>query len=256
MKISIVTISFNQKQYLGECIDSILNQQGCAFEYIVVDPGSTDGSRELIESYGDRIVQVFEPDSGPAHGLIKGFENATGDVLGFINSDDYLLPDALKSVLEFFIENGDSCFVTGQGYTEHSRASDTTPRRTRIRPQPLTTQNMLHRSAVLFQQATFFPTQLYRQVNGFNPANRTCWDYELFLRFLLLGAKHRVIKHDLAVFRLYEESISGSGRLTEKYLQDLDQLFFEVTGHTRNRTDKLFTYYLRLRRELSRWFSR
>ena len=105
MKISIVTISYNQEKYLRECIESILNQKDCELEYIVVDPGSTDGSRELIESYGDRILHVFERDNGPADGLNKGFAKATGDIYGFINSDDYLLPQALHHISQFFLQN-------------------------------------------------------------------------------------------------------------------------------------------------------
>jgi glycosyltransferase involved in cell wall biosynthesis len=255
MKISIVTISFNQKKYLAQCLESILSQDRCELEYIVVDPGSTDGSRELIESYGDRIVRVFEPDGGPAAGLIKGFARATGDVFGFVNSDDYLLPNALYAVSVFFNNNSGQCFMTGSGYIENSTGQVVQNRQKKIHPSPLTSQSMLYRSAVMFQQATFFPATLYRQVNGFNPQNRTCWDYELFLRFLLVGAKHTVVDSELAVFRLSDESISGSGRLTQQYLSDLDQIFIECTGRERSIKDKAFTYYLRLCRELRRYLA-
>ena len=247
MKISIVTISFNQEKYLPACIESILSQTNCDLEYIVVDPGSSDLSRAIIESYGDRIVKVFEKDAGPADGLNRGFARATGDIYGFINSDDYLLPGALKEVTKIFKAGGDNMFLTGGGFTE-----DETGARTRIRPNQLTAKGMLHRSDVMFQQSTFFPARLYKQVGGFNTSNHTCWDYELFLRFLLLGATHQVTPRDLAVFRLYQGSISGSGRLETKYFQDLDKLFIECMGRERNARDKLLTYYLRLKRVLGR----
>lgn len=247
MKISIVTISFNQEKYLRQCIESILSQTDCDLEYIVVDPGSTDGSRALIESYGDRIIKVFEPDKGPADGLNQGFKSATGEILGFINSDDYLLPNALRHVSEYFKKRGLQNFVTGQGYTE-----DAIGRLRRIRPKPLTVQSMLHRSAVLFQQGTFFPASTYKDVGGFNVSNSTCWDYELFLRFLLTGLKHEVISQDLAIFKLHEGSISGSGRLTAQYLQDLDKLFIEVYGRKRGIIDRILTQILRVKRELTR----
>ena len=97
LKISIVTLSFNQRAYLQEAIDSVLSQGYLDLEYIVVDPGSTDGSRDLIKSYGDRIAHcIFEPDRGAADGLNKGFERATGDVFGFLNADDLLFPGALR----------------------------------------------------------------------------------------------------------------------------------------------------------------
>ena len=247
MKISIVTISFNQEKYLSACIESILNQTDCELEYIVVDPGSKDGSRAIIDSYGDRIVKVYEKDDGPADGLNRGFARATGDIYGFINSDDYLLPGALKEITDIFQTDGTNTFVTGGGFTEDEKGS-----RTRIYPNQLTAKGMLHRADVMFQQATFFPANLYKQIKGFNTANDTCWDYELFLRFLLLGARHQVTKKDLAVFRLYQGSISGSGRLEAKYLQELDTLFVACVGRKRNAMDKLLTYYLRLKRKLSR----
>ena len=247
MKISIVTISFNQRKYLRACMDSILNQEGCDLEYIVVDPGSTDGSRELIESYGDRIVRVFEPDDGPADGLSRGFARATGDVFGFINSDDYLLPGALAVVTEFFREHPTGVFMTGHGYSEVESGL-----RTRVYPNVLTIAVMLHRADIIFQQSTFFPATLYRKAGGFNLGNGTCWDYELFLRFLLGGATHQVIERDLAVFRLHQGSISGSGRLEERYFRDLDTIFEATLGRKRGRIDRIKTFLLRAMRELPR----
>ena len=246
MKISIVTISFNQKKYLKQCIDSVLNQTDCVLEYIVVDPGSTDGSRELIDSYGNVITKIFEPDKGPVDGLIKGFERATGEIFGFVNSDDYLLPHALMHVTGYFNQHSAEKFVTGLGYSENA-----TGLQSPIKARELTQNNMLHRAAVLFQQATFFRADLYRQVGGFDVDNTTCWDYELFLKFLISGARHQVMNHDLAVFRLHPESISGSGRLTSVYLSELDRLFIKYKGRTRGLGDRLYTGVLRLQRELS-----
>jgi glycosyltransferase involved in cell wall biosynthesis len=249
MKISIVTISFNQIRFLKTCIDSILNQTDCSLEYIVVDPGSTDGSRELIESYGDSIIKVFEPDNGPADGLNKGFARATGEIYGFINSDDYLLPGALNRVRDFFFMHPQNAFMTGQGFTENEFAQ-----RTPVRPSVLTTQAMLHRSAVIFQQTTFFLAEQFKKIGGFNQQNRTCWDYELFLNLLQQQATHYVVREELAVFRLYQGSISGSGRLEKKYFEELDALFVKYVGRPRNVFDKLHTTALRTRRELSRRF--
>lgn len=247
MKISIVTISFNQRPYLKTCIDSILSQTGCNVEYIVVDPGSTDGSRELIESYGDAIIKVFEPDDGPADGLNKGFARATGDVYGFINSDDYLLPGALQNVAQFFQSHPKDSFVTGHGFTETESGQ-----RIPIYPSILSKKSMLYRSAVVFQQGTFFPAQLFDLVGGFNKFNQTCWDFELYLDILNHGAVHYVADDNLAVFRIYQESISGSGRLERTYFEELDALFFKHNGRSRNFFDKIYTLYLRVVRKLAK----
>lgn len=251
MKVSIVTISYNQAQYLPACIESILNQTACEIEYIVVDPGSTDDSRAIIDSYGDRIIKVFENDFGPADGLNKGFAKATGDIYGFINSDDYLLPDALKQVVDFFSKHGDQAFVTGHGYSDTDGGA-----KVQIYPSVLTAETMLYQSAVLFQQATFFSAKLFKQAGGFNINNKTCWDFELFLNFLLAGAKHSVLPNDLAAFRLHADSISGSGRVKAQYFAELDQLFLQHLGRNRHSLDMVFTFYLRLKRELARQFAK
>lgn len=249
MKISIVTISFNQREYLQECIESILSQTECELEYIVVDPGSSDGSRALIESYGDKIIKVFAQDQGPADGLNQGFKRATGEIYGFINSDDYLLPGALKRIHAHFCAHGLNGFVTGRGY-----AKEVSGEFRKILPRRLTKETMLHRADIVFQPATFFPANAFKKANGFNVANKTCWDYELFLHFLLYGLRHEVLPVEVAVFRLHDGSISGSGRMTERYLRDLDAIFFQVCGRRRGLVDKLNTQFLRIKREvLSRW---
>ena len=117
MKFSVVTVSFNQRQYLEEALTSVLGQDYPSVEYIVVDPGSTDGSRELIASFHDRLASViFEADQGAADGLNKGFERASGDIFGFLNSDDALLPGAMKTVKRAFEQNPDCDIVMGNGF--------------------------------------------------------------------------------------------------------------------------------------------
>lgn len=225
MKITIVTISYNQIKYLQRCMESILCQENTDIEYIVVDPGSTDGSRELIESYGDRIVKVFEKDNGPADGLNRGFARATGDVCGFINSDDYLLPGALRAINDYYTQYGLNSFISGPGFIleKSGRFKPISPTRMELRP-------LLFGACTVFQQGTFFPAEFFRAVGGFNPENRTCWDGELFRDFLAAGFEHRLIDQPLAVFRLHEGSISGSGRLEEAYRADCMRLFEKAMG--------------------------
>lgn len=96
--LSIITPSFNQAAFLPQTLDSVLNQKYPKLEYIVIDGGSTDGSREIIESYSDRLTfWVSEKDRGQVHALNKGFQRATGDWVGWQNSDDFYLPGAFES---------------------------------------------------------------------------------------------------------------------------------------------------------------
>ncbi len=114
MKVSIVTISFNQAEFVERAIQSVLAQDYPDIEYIVVDPGSTDGSREIIERYRSQISKIIlRPDRGAADGLNGGFAEATGDIFGFLNSDDMLLPGAISSAAASLDKHKDIDIVSG-----------------------------------------------------------------------------------------------------------------------------------------------
>lgn len=101
--ISLVTPSFNQAQFLGATLESVFQQQYPALDYVIVDGGSTDGSRELIAQHSSRFSWwCSEPDGGMYAALNKGFAHTRGEIMGWLNSDDILLPGALHTVGEIF----------------------------------------------------------------------------------------------------------------------------------------------------------
>lgn len=242
MKISIVTISFNQSAYLRRCIDSILSQDYDDLEYIVVDPGSTDGSREIIQSYGDRIVKVFEKDAGAADGLNKGFAHATGEILGFINSDDELLPGALRAISLAFKQHPTAGAISGCGYFIDAAGQRIKP----IVPSKFTARRYALGAVTLFQQGTFFKKSAFIEVGGFNKDNKTCWDGELFLDIAMTGKRFFTIPNDVALFRIHDASITGSGRLNEPYARDSERLFSKVFMRNRSHSDKYLMLFARL----------
>lgn len=102
-KISLVTPSFNQGPYLEETILSVLNQNYPNLEYYVIDGGSTDGSLDIIRKYAGRLSGwVSEPDRGQAHAINKGWQRCSGDLFGWLNSDDYLAEDTLHRVADVY----------------------------------------------------------------------------------------------------------------------------------------------------------
>ena len=236
MRISVVTISFNQAGFLARAIDSVLGQAWPDKEYIVVDAGSTDGSREIIAGYGARLDRtVLEPDRGAADGLNKGFALATGEVLCFLNSDDEFLPGAFERIADEFSRRPHADFVSGCGYFVDAGGK----RLGRVVPTRLSVVDYVYGSCTVFQQGTFFRRRCLDGTGGFNPENRTCWDGELFLDFARAGFRHEVVYRDLALFRIHGASISGSGRAVDAYRRDVLRLFAKVKGRRPTHGDRV-----------------
>ena len=113
-RISVITPSYNQGEYLEATLRSVLDQDYEELEYVVIDGGSTDGSVQIIERYASRLAYwVSEPDRGHAHALNKGFERATGDILCWINSSDMYYPWTLRTVAEVFTQLPGVEWITG-----------------------------------------------------------------------------------------------------------------------------------------------
>ncbi len=113
-KISIVTPSYNQGQFIERTILSVINQNYPNLEYIVIDGGSTDNTVDIIKKYEDKITYwVSEKDEGQTDAINKGMQKATGDIICWINSDDVLLPRSLSFIDNYFRENKDVELVNG-----------------------------------------------------------------------------------------------------------------------------------------------
>lgn len=245
MKISIVTVSYNQAQFLERAMCSIIEQDHNGLEYIVVDPGSTDGSRDIIGRYRNKIAKiVFEPDRGPADGLNKGFAGARGEVFGFLNSDDVLEPGTLSQVVQYFeahpkvdVISGHSWIIDAEGNIQRRFLSD----RYSLRMAS-------YGASILSQASTFFRADVFRRAGGFNIDNRVSWDAELYVDMALAGARFALVPQYWSRFRIHGNSLTGSGKLRSMHRTAQERRFRRITGREPRSFDPLLRFsalYLR-----------
>jgi glycosyltransferase involved in cell wall biosynthesis len=214
--LSIVTISFNQAKFLHGCLDSVCTQKAPGIDYIVVDPGSTDGSREILRDYADQGLidtLLLEPDSGPADGLNKGFAAARGDLFAYLNSDDLFAEGAFEYVQRYFAAHSDVDVLCGaiRMIDDKGRASLRSRTADRFDVRRYATG-----VCTVGQQATFFRRSIFEKAGGFNVTNRIAWDGELLVDMALAGGRYQTTRKLLGDFRIYGASITGSKNYSER----------------------------------------
>lgn len=242
LRISIVTISYNQAEFLERTIKSVIAQEYPAIEYIIVDPGSTDGSREIIQRYRSIISTViYERDSGAADGLNRGFAVSTGDVLGFLNSDDVLYPGAVSNAIAFLNSNQDVDVVSG-----HAKIIDRHDKVLRlVYSDRMSVKKYLYGSVVLMQPSTFFRRSTFLKAGGFNVDNKATWDGELFLEMARAGATFELCDTIWSGYRLHSQSITSSRKMEQNAAADYNRIFRLIVGRNFNRRDKVLQILFR-----------
>ncbi len=214
LKITVVTPSFNQAEYLEQTILSVLGQ-GCEnLEYIIMDGGSTDGSAEIIRKYEDRLAYwVSEKDGGQSAAINAGFARATGDVLCWLNSDDFYLPGTLGHVVEKFAEGADlvygSCFSFWEG-GERCLINRAVPEG----------ELKLSLRADLVQPSCFWTRELWERTGKLDEAFHFGFDWEWFQRASQAGKFVRTPRL-LSAYRFHaaHKSQGGDRRRREELLR-------------------------------------
>lgn len=234
-KISVVTISFNQAPFLERAFDSVLNQQGIELEYIVVDPGSTDGSRDIIQRYAPRLAHILlEPDRGPGDGLNNGLARATGDYFAYLNSDDEFLPGALHEAVAFLDTHPEIDVVYGCGWmvdADGRRLKHLVPSRR------FSDTRYARGTGVIVQQSSVMRTAALRRAGGFNIANRSSWDGEAYFEMARRGSRFQRVMRDWSLFRVHDQSITNAG-VSQRFLDDTARIFRTRFGRDPSLVDR------------------
>lgn len=196
--LSIVTPSFNQAKFLEQTLRSVISQRDQVHEYFVYDAASTDGSLDILQRYQKQLdFWTTEKDKGQPDAIAKGFARATGDFLGWVNSDDVYIPGALAKVREALAAHPDWDCITGW----HVRIDENT--RIRSAHRHAAESAAAARRGVFHpnQPTVFFRRSLYEKVGGMNLDLHLVLDTELFFRFLDAGARWGIVNGYVAGFR-------------------------------------------------------
>lgn len=177
--ISIVTPSFNHAAYLDATIRSVLDQQYPSLQYVVMDGGSTDGTVDLLRRYDDRLTWSSKKDAGQADAIRKGFVRCTGEIIGWLNSDDTLKPGSLLAAARFLRDHPDIALVYGDAEFIRPDGSYLCPC---ANTEPFSRHRLLHYSDYIVQPAAFFRRSAYESVGGLDPSLHFAMDYDLWLK--------------------------------------------------------------------------
>lgn len=207
LKISIVTPSYNQGQYLEETIQSVMDQQYPDLEYIIMDGGSTDNSVEIIKKYESRLAHwVSKPDGGQADAINKGFKMATGDILAWLNSDDYYRPDTLKQVSEWF-ERDDLKIVFGECALYHEKSGKVKASKV----FEFAKSHKIEYSDYIIQPSSFWTRKTFERVGELNIDLNYTFDWDWFIRAKRAGVHFQAVDKIWSVYRYHEQHKTGTG---------------------------------------------
>ncbi len=198
--ISIVTPSYNQATMLERTIRSVLDQDYPQLQYVIQDGGSTDHSVDIIRRYASRLHHWdSRPDEGQAHAIQLGFARTDGQVMGWLNSDDILLPGALWEIARFFQKNPDVDVAYG-----HRLIIDEQDHEVGRWVLPANTHKYLPWADYLAQESVYWTRQIWDRVHGIDRSFQFAMDWDLFLRFRRASARFQRIPRMIGGFRLHE----------------------------------------------------
>ncbi|MBI1781726.1 MAG: glycosyltransferase [Sphingobacteriales bacterium] len=228
-KISIVTPSYNQGQFIEQTIQSVLCQDYPNLEYIIMDGGSTDHTAEIIKKYEDQLTfWVSEKDKGQAHAINKGLERCTGEIFNWLNSDDYLEPGALHKIAEAFT-NKQIQVVAGAVRNFSDNETEI------ISNAKLTAKGLMcWEPGVRFvQPGVWLRRALIQRCGGIDEQFHYAFDWDLYIRYLYHFPVVKEMDVLLVHFRLHEQSKTQSlherfaieeRQIIEKLYKDKDYL--------------------------------
>jgi glycosyltransferase involved in cell wall biosynthesis len=248
-RLTVITPSLNQAQYLERAIRSVLDQGYPDLEYIVMDGGSSDGSVEILERYDDRISHwQSAPDEGQSWAINRAIEQSTGDVIAYINSDDYYLPGAFAAALPKFGEPGVRWVAGACEYLSDDGTLETVWRPKIPRgPRPRWVREIWY----VPQASSFWRRDVFDEFGLLREDLHFVFDAEFGLRLAIDGVSPRIIDDTLAVRFLHDEAKSADGARFIAEYAPVAQEFDKALAWWEHALDATLFFLLRLVRALN-----
>lgn len=223
-KISIITPSFNQANYLEETIRSVLQQGYPNLEYIIIDGGSTDGSVEIIKKYEPWLTYwVSEPDRGQSHAINKGFSQCTGEIINWLNSDDLLLPNSLNEIAKKYHERHSDVFIIAGNAKILSEDGRITNRR-----HVSLAKGWIKEFGVQYdggiQASWFLSKALYQLTGPIDESLHFSMDIDYSFRWLEFNPEYLIIKESLAIYRSHSEA--KTSKFVKSSMQERRKMYY------------------------------
>lgn len=248
-RLTVITPSLNQAQYLERTIRSVLDQGYPDLEYIVMDGGSTDGSVDVLRRYDDRLAYwTSAPDEGQSWAINRAIERSTGDVIAYINSDDYYLPTAFDAAMPRFADPGIRWVAGACEYREEDGTLETlwVPVRPKG-PRPRWVRTIWY----VPQASSFWRRDVFDEFGLLRDDLHFVFDAEFGLRLALAGVVPELVEETLAVRYLHGEAKSAeAARFMTEYAPVSAELNAQLARHEFV-VDAVLTFLIRLRYFLS-----
>ena len=252
IKISIITPSYNQGEFIEQTIQSVLNQTYKNIEYILVDGGSTDNTMNIVNRYRGRIdIVISEKDKGQSDAINKGFKLATGELVGWINSDDLLYPDSVEKIVELYHLHPDGSIYYSEILDFIDRKGKLLYKFTRKIPN---LNYLLNEDYIVNQQSSFYNRHLVKQIGYLDESIYYCMDLDLWLRLLHENDRiYRYQSYALAAFRMWDNTKTAQAGI--RFIKSIRQVLNRHGAKKISRA-KLHLFYIACRTwagKIKRW---
>jgi glycosyltransferase involved in cell wall biosynthesis len=219
-KLSIITPSYNQALYIEQTIRSVQMQNYAKVEHIIIDGGSSDNTVEILKRHGG-LNWLSEKDHGQADALNKGLVRATGDIVGWINSDDYYETHVFQNVMEHF-RDPETMWVIGNLSYVYDDSRGTVPEKSPM----ITFDRLLSNPDIVRQPPTFFRRTFLEHARGWNPNLFMVMDFDLWIRLARITPP-KMVDQNWAYFRLHAQQKTSHANLQRQTREIISVLMRE-----------------------------